>query len=409
MPFNGSNTFTIVNTFVPGTTILSSAVNTNYTDIATGLSDCVTRDTQGAVTGNLVLSSTGFLQLPTGTTGQRPGSPAQGYVRFNSSTVGVETYDGTQWDLLTPTVAIPEGVLTLTSGTPVISSDVIAATSVFYTPYKGQLCPVYNGTQFLNQVFAEQTLTLVSNHLASTLYDVFAFLNSGTFTIGTGPAWTNNTAGSCTRGTGASTTQLQRLNGILTNQQSMTARNGASTFTVAANQGTYLGSIFIDGTAGQVTCHRSYGQSRKWGLWNNYWRQPVILNAGDSTSSWTYATNTIRPSNNATANSMTTFTGLAEEFCALSFTQLTAPASANVTQVNIGIGYNSTTAFTGTIVNQKWIVSSGVAQGTFTALYDAPPALGINVVTSLEDAANAQTATFSGTQPNMLLRGQWLA
>jgi hypothetical protein len=53
MPFNGSGTFTIVNTFVPNTTILSAAVNQNFTDIATGLSDCLTRDGQAGMTAVL--------------------------------------------------------------------------------------------------------------------------------------------------------------------------------------------------------------------------------------------------------------------------------------------------------------------------------------------------------------------
>lgn len=50
MPFNGSGTFSIVNTFIPNTTILSAAVNQNFTDIATGLSDCLTRDNQAGMT-----------------------------------------------------------------------------------------------------------------------------------------------------------------------------------------------------------------------------------------------------------------------------------------------------------------------------------------------------------------------
>src|SRR3954469_13432951 len=50
MPFNGSGTFSIVNTFVPNTTILSASVNQNFTDIATGLSDCLTRDGQAGMT-----------------------------------------------------------------------------------------------------------------------------------------------------------------------------------------------------------------------------------------------------------------------------------------------------------------------------------------------------------------------
>lgn len=50
MPFNGSGTFTTVNVFVPNTTILSAAVNQNFSDIATGLSDCLTRDGQAGMT-----------------------------------------------------------------------------------------------------------------------------------------------------------------------------------------------------------------------------------------------------------------------------------------------------------------------------------------------------------------------
>lgn len=50
MPFNGSGTFTVLNTFIPNTTILSASVNANFTDIATGLSNCLTRDGQAGMT-----------------------------------------------------------------------------------------------------------------------------------------------------------------------------------------------------------------------------------------------------------------------------------------------------------------------------------------------------------------------
>jgi hypothetical protein len=42
-------------------------------------------------------STTGGLYLPSGTTAQRPVSPATGQMRFNTTTGSVETYNGTSW------------------------------------------------------------------------------------------------------------------------------------------------------------------------------------------------------------------------------------------------------------------------------------------------------------------------
>ena len=38
-----------------------------------------------------------IIQLPTGTTAQRPGSPAEGQLRYNTTTKGVEFYNGSGW------------------------------------------------------------------------------------------------------------------------------------------------------------------------------------------------------------------------------------------------------------------------------------------------------------------------
>lgn len=46
---------------------------------------------------NLNIDDTGHLTLPSGTTAQRPGSPQEGYIRFNTSTSTVEYFDGTYW------------------------------------------------------------------------------------------------------------------------------------------------------------------------------------------------------------------------------------------------------------------------------------------------------------------------
>lgn len=310
----------------------------------------------------------------------------------------------------TPAVPQPQGRLTLTSGAPVLASGVSAGTSVYYTPYIGELVPIYNGTSTVPTEFSELTLTLVASHAASTIYDVFVFSNNGVLTLATGPAWSNSGAGTGARGSGAGTTQISRLNGLWVNTVSMTGRNGSTTYSIDANRATYLGSIFMDGSNGQLSCHTAYGQSRKWGVWNAYNRVPIYLQAGDSTSSWTLSANTaIRASRNDTANSLTVFCGLAEETFDLAFRQSIQGGGTHITTV--GIGFNSTAAFSdltdvhngaGSLVDGTIVANSVAASFQF-------PVLGISTVTSLERVTSYTngTATFNGTASRMVLSAKW--
>jgi hypothetical protein len=50
-----------------------------------------------ALSGNLDNTSTGYIDLPAGTTAQRPGSPSAGMVRFNTSLSQYEGYNGSAW------------------------------------------------------------------------------------------------------------------------------------------------------------------------------------------------------------------------------------------------------------------------------------------------------------------------
>ena len=47
--------------------------------------------------GDVNLTGTGQLDLPTGTTAQRSGSPSAGMIRFNSTLTQFEGYNGTSW------------------------------------------------------------------------------------------------------------------------------------------------------------------------------------------------------------------------------------------------------------------------------------------------------------------------
>ena len=304
-------------------------------------------------------------------------------------------------DALALIPSLPAGYLTLTSGTPIIASDVTAVTSVFYTPLTGNIIPIYDGTRFGANIFQELTLTLSALHLANQIYDVFAFNNAGVVTIATGPAWSTPTAGSGARGAGGGTTEITRINGLYVNANSMTARNGGSTYSVAAQRGTYLGSLLIDATNGQITNHISYGQSRKWGVWNAFNRQKVVLLMGDPAASWAVAGNApIRESNASTLNTAAFFTGLAEEWAGVIFNQFVDTASQGG-QFAVGIGVNSTTAFTGYAGGET--SASSTAKMTCTATAELSPSLGLNNVNALEKGSSAGTHTFFGTQINMQL------
>ena len=46
---------------------------------------------------NTIIDDNGFLNLPSGTTAQRPSSPVAGMVRFNTTTGYAEIYNGSVW------------------------------------------------------------------------------------------------------------------------------------------------------------------------------------------------------------------------------------------------------------------------------------------------------------------------
>jgi hypothetical protein len=53
-----------------------------------------------AASGNVSMTSTGFMLIPAGTTGQRPVSPVNGQIRYNTTTAQFEGYQGGAWGQL---------------------------------------------------------------------------------------------------------------------------------------------------------------------------------------------------------------------------------------------------------------------------------------------------------------------
>jgi hypothetical protein len=338
-------------------------------------------------------------------------------------------FDGTYFDILSANTAtlpslLPQGYLTpcqLSSGSPVSgctagglvpTGDVLSTTALYYEPGFGNGIPIYNGTNFVNYTFSELTLSIPSSRLASTLYDVFIFLNSGTPTICFGPAWTSSTSGSSARGTGASTTQIGYTTGVLTNTVSMSCVNGSNTYTgISANQATYIGTCLIDTSAGQVSFDRTWGSSRKWACWNAYNQQDITLKMGSATTSWTYSSATVREADGQTTNFMQLVVGWPNPEINVSETQLLNPsATSATTAMQCGLGLNSTTAFSGT-VGEVGFQNTG-ATNNYTpfapcvAALTVTPFAGLETVNALEAVPTFGTgpATFYGTETDMLVK-----
>lgn len=326
-----------------------------------------------------------------------------------------------------------QGYLTPTSNTPIITGDV-TATAIYYTPFVGTWVAIHNGSSIIPYRFSQMQLTLTTSQAANQIYDIYLAYNSGTPVIGTGPSWAAGsggsvTAGSCARGTGAGGAAISRdsTTGFWVNTASISliwnTGSGNTTITVPAGQGMYLGSIYVDSSAGQVTCHRSYGQNRKWGIWNAYNRAPVYLKAGDSTATWSYNTNTIRASNNVpssysgtsfnfgsgtSCNGMTIFSGLAEDAYDIRFIQTIKDVGGGGVGERNGIGINSITSFSG----KNGVVLGNGAVGISNdgvAEYLSPPSLGINVLACLEAGNGSGTVTWDGTESSMVLSAEWRA
>jgi hypothetical protein len=335
------------------------------------------------------------------------GVPASVYWDSTNNILYVATQTGSSstavWTAVneTPTTATaltPQGRLTLTSATPVITTGVTAGTAVYYTPYCGNQVPIYNGSSFVNTTCSQLTLTLVASHVANALYDCFVFNNSGTATLVTGPAWATGTFGSGARGTGAATTELTYLSGLLVNAVSMTGRNGSTTYSISANQATYVGTILMDGTNGQISCLTAVGQSRRWGVWNAYNRIRTIMRCRDATASWTYNSATWRPANGATANNVVIVQGLSEDAINV---QNSTKANGGGADAQISIGVNSSSAVGSYI---------GATETNSTRLmvdYKAQT-IGANQFYAIESSASA-TSGFYGGADNMMLSVEFFA
>lgn len=276
----------------------------------------------------------------------------------------------------------PQGRLTLTSATPVMTSTTSAQTTIYYTPYVGGLVPIYDGTRWTITPFTELSQATTDSTKSpaavanNSVYDLFVWSDSGTLRCTRGPAWSNDT----TRGY-----TLTMQNGILLNTSTITNGPGAS-------RGTWVGTVRSNGSA-QIDwiygARAASGTAAFFGLWNAYNRVNVATMVQDTTDSWTLASSSIRSANNSTTMRCTMVRGANEDAIFALYSCAMSPSASGSAQV--GVGIDSTSAFSG------WM--SYAQTGTLVAApggYMGLPGLGVHYVQALESSQNAGTQTFYG-------------
>ncbi len=291
---------------------------------------------------------------------------------------------------MTSIYTAPQGRLTLTSNTPVMTSDATAQTSIYYAPYQGNIVPIYDGANIQSYTFGQLTMALnTSNQTSGNIYDLFVFLNSGVVNIGAGPAWSSTTA----RGTGAGTTQLQQTDGLWVNANSITLKNGSTSYSsIGVGQATYVGSAYMtaNGQTGMQfkPAAASGGSNNILGLYNAYNRVVVSSLERDSAASWTYATTTWQPLNGASSNvnnRISWLDGLQQSpVTAMIFTYLNAAGAAQ-----LGINLDTTTGTP--VLTPSLGASSGPLGTTISGTEIFPPQLGFHYLQAMQWSSGTTT------------------
>ena len=315
--------------------------------------------------------------------------------------------------IVNTTTAQGQGRLTLTAGVPILSSDVTAATSIYYSPLVGQYVPVFDGSAVLMRRFTAsdtdstgQVLALDSNaghtgyHQAGNPFDLFFAWVSGTLYFGTGPSWASGAVGgsSTARGTGAGSTELQWFRGMWTNKNSMTLRfgtNSGDTVTVPINQAKAVGTAYMttDGVT-QMTLNpapAAGGTNNVLALDNFENLVPMMATMRPSDNNWTYATATWRAANASNSNRITFVKGLAVGRIDARYSSIFSNAAS--AGGSIGIGFDSTSAIASGCLTGFSGNSSSITQ-LANWRFDLS-GIGLHYIQALEKG-NGNTTTFNG-------------
>ena len=260
---------------------------------------------------------------------------------------------------------ICQGRVTAATGQAVPTSNVTAATTLYFTPFRGNQIDLYTASQWQRFTFSELSIAVPAT--TSQMYDVWIYNNSGVAAIEL-LAWTNDT----TRATN------------LTTQDGVYVKNGDATRR-------YVGSFRTTTVSGQT---EDSNTSRF--VYNYYNRVKRNMSTQELTNSWTYSSSTFRIANGSTANQLQFVIGVTEDMISAS---VIAMCQGNSTGTGglVGVGYNSTTVNSAqSIIAYPQVAGTGTS--TAVSQYNNnSPSVGYSYMAWIEsNVSNANTLTWYG-------------
>ena len=253
--------------------------------------------------------------------------------------------------------------LSLTTNTYVPTTDVTAASTLYWTPVVSGGTGVvtgYDGSALARKTVQQKSLAL-SGLTSGANYNVYYDYDGDVLALGA--AWTNDT----------------------TPSETIADQSGAQVLS-SDHTKLYLGVI-------RTTATTTTEDSRvKRYVWNAYNHVPRTMSVVDTTDSWTYSSATKRQAGGNAANQLDYVVGAATHEVQATVMALNSHNTTQV-QTSVGIGIDSTT------VNSAVLFGTNVSSATYNqnhAHYRGTPGIGRHTLVWLEWTAGTGTTTWIG-------------
>jgi hypothetical protein len=395
-------------TLTNGTTADANQVMADLNDIVTGVNNNAAHNGPNSDITSLTGLTTPLTTAQGGTGVGAPG-PAGNMLTSNGGLwQSVAPGPGLRGDPSTGLVALaaivpPGGRLTLASGVPVMTADVVAATTIYYTPYVGNGISINNGSAFVPFALTELSLVLnATAHVANTNYDLFVWNNAGTPQLVSGPAWSSGVARSLVIGL---------TQGVYTNSATLAGiASGNTPVTVPVNQGTYVGT-FRTVAAGQTAVvmnppAASGGNQPNLYLWNMYNRRLARGVNVDNGATYTYTSAAARAARGSGTNSVPFITGLAEDSVSFECSNaINLIAGATGGYATFGLSLDNTSAFdTSEFFQNQTANQTGMR---FVLSHYSGPVMGYHNCYAMESSDGSHANIFDANGNNYISIALW--